>query len=142
MRNSSCKLFSAHQLQPPITAAEAEARDLLILSERMSPEGGKATASTRSLPKKRSLDERWGREALYLKKIPSLRPSFQSYKVKMPTNIKDCHTALFANPPNSIMFPLTANASKMNKRGPGLASQARSFQQLPAAQTRVLLLPA
>lgn len=47
VRNSSCELFSAHQLQPPITASEAEARDLLILSERMSPEGGKA-ASTRS----------------------------------------------------------------------------------------------
>lgn len=75
---------------------------------------------------------------MHLRKIASLRLSFQSYKVKMPTNIKDCHTVLFANPSNSIMSPLTANASKTNKKGPGLASQARSSQQLPAAHTKVV----
>lgn len=74
---------------------------------------------------------------MYLKKIASLRLSFQSYKVKMPTNIKDCHTALFANLSDNIMSPLIANASKANKKGPGLASQASSSQQLQAAHTKV-----
>lgn len=55
----------------------------------------------------------------------------------MPTNIKDCHTALFANLSDNIMSPLIANASKANKKGPGLASQASSSQQLQAAHTKV-----
>lgn len=58
---------------------------------------------------KRSLAERWGWEARNLKNSSSISLPFQSYKVKMPTNIRDYLTPLFTNPSHSILSPVFAD---------------------------------